>query len=190
MRTKEEKNAQSKQYYQKNKERIKLKYNKEHKSEYNKQYHVENSETLKLNSKEYYIQNVEEAKAKAREYYKLNKERAKENMKAYREANKDSIKQRQKAWSDANKDILKSRRYVKAYGITLEQYNKMLAEQNGKCKICGIHHTELPINQVLGIDHCHRSGAVRGLLCNRCNNILGFADDNIEIFNQCIEYLS
>jgi transcription initiation factor IIE alpha subunit len=57
------------------------------------------------------------------------------------------------------------------YGITLEQYDEMLAEQGGKCYICDKHHTEQKFG--LAVDHNHTTGAVRKLLCNRCNGILG-----------------
>jgi hypothetical protein len=56
------------------------------------------------------------------------------------------------------------------YGITVDQYNEMLARQNGVCAIC-----EEPCSsgRRLAVDHDHDTGKVRGLLCNRCNRGIG-----------------
>jgi hypothetical protein len=56
------------------------------------------------------------------------------------------------------------------YGITPEQYDFMLQEQGGVCKIC---KEEDKNGTRLAVDHCHETGAVRGLLCLACNNMLG-----------------
>lgn len=66
------------------------------------------------------------------------------------------------------------------YGITPEQYHEMLANQGGVCAICGTHkrRANRPTER-LSVDHCHRTGRVRGLLCTRCNSALAFFDDAI-----------
>lgn len=74
--------------------------------------------------------------------------------------------------------------YLKKYGITLDQYNQLLITQGNKCKICGKTFIKTP-----HIDHNHKTGKVRGLLCNKCNCLLGCADDNITVLNNCILYL-
>lgn len=77
-------------------------------------------------------------------------------------------------------------------GFTEEDFNKLLAEQNGLCKICG--KKETMINKSgrlsrLSIDHCHENGHVRGLLCGRCNKGLGSFFDNITIMESAIKYI-
>lgn len=62
--------------------------------------------------------------------------------------------------------VLKSR-----YGVSLEEYNTMFESQGGECKICKRHQTEF--SKRLRVDHCHKTGRVRGLLCSRCNLHLG-----------------
>lgn len=57
------------------------------------------------------------------------------------------------------------------YGITKEDYNKLFKEQNGKCAICGKHQIDLNVR--LCVDHNHLTGAIRGLLCMKCNYSLG-----------------
>lgn len=81
----------------------------------------------------------------------------------------------------------KNRQLKSQYGITLEQYNQMFSDQNGCCKICNIHQSEL--KRKLFIDHCHKTGKVRGLLCVQCNSGLGFFKDELELFESAIQYL-
>lgn len=80
---------------------------------------------------------------------------------------------------------------LKKYGITAEEYNKMFKKQKGRCKICGIHPTEMTdTKEFLSVDHCHTTGEVRGLLCDSCNLGLGKFYDNIELLENAITYLS
>ena len=58
-------------------------------------------------------------------------------------------------------------------------------KQNNKCLIC-----ETDLNNVRKcVDHCHKTNKVRGVLCNSCNAVLGFARDDINILNNAINYL-
>lgn len=80
------------------------------------------------------------------------------------------------------------------YGLSLESYNKMLDEQNNTCKICK-KEERCKNNQfngklsMLAVDHCHKTGKVRGLLCATCNKALGAFNDDIEIMSNAIRYL-
>lgn len=73
----------------------------------------------------------------------------------------------------------------KRYGITLKTYNSLLEKQNGVCAICG----RGPGKRRLHVDHCHKTGKVRELLCSNCNSALGKVGDNIGLLNKLIEYL-
>lgn len=70
------------------------------------------------------------------------------------------------------------------YGITLEQYNELLARQGGVCAICGGEDQKR-----LAVDHDHKTGKVRGLLCARCNPAIGFLLDKVETAHKLILYL-
>ena len=77
----------------------------------------------------------------------------------------------------------------KTYGLSEDNYYTMLEEQEYNCCIC-----ELPIDKEMHygkfvVDHCHNTGKVRGLLCNKCNLMLGNARDDIRILERGIEYL-
>jgi len=77
------------------------------------------------------------------------------------------------------------------YGITAVQYYMMLDQQNGSCKICkGVGPGGSGRTSRMAIDHCHETGRVRGILCNRCNRAIGLLGDNTEFLAAAIEYLS
>jgi hypothetical protein len=99
--------------------------------------------------------------------------------KRWREANKLQIAEHFKQWSANNPDKVKNKILQYRYGITLNDYNRMFAEQKGCCKICNIHASELKVP--LQVDHSHITGVVRGLLCGLCNSRLG--ESNIGRFN-------
>ncbi len=73
------------------------------------------------------------------------------------------------------------------FGLTLEEWNKLFLEQNGCCKICNVHSSSL--KRRLCVDHCHKTGKIRGLLCDSCNLILGKAADSVEILQKLVLYL-
>ena len=75
---------------------------------------------------------------------------------------------------------------ARKYGITPEEYTAMFLSQNGVCAICG---TPPEAHKKLAIDHNHITGKVRGLLCYKCNVMLGSANDSIVILNASIDYL-
>lgn len=82
---------------------------------------------------------------------------------------------------------------LRNFGITLEEYNKILKVQNNVCAICGkeesAKHRLTKKKMYLAVDHDHKTGKVRGLLCDRCNNLLGRCQDNIIILKNAILYL-
>ena len=74
---------------------------------------------------------------------------------------------------------------MRKFGITVEQYEEMLVNQDGGCAICG----RKPGKISLHVDHDHETGRVRGALCFRCNNALGDFDDNGDWLVAAANYL-
>jgi hypothetical protein len=72
------------------------------------------------------------------------------------------------------------------YGITLEQYKEMLVAQDNKCAIC---KQECITGRELAVDHDHKTGEIRALLCIRCNSVLGQINDNISLLHEISNYL-
>jgi len=76
------------------------------------------------------------------------------------------------------------------YGITQQDYEVMIAEQNNQCAICNTTEPGGRHNRgYFVVDHCHTTGKVRKLLCNNCNTALGLVGDNTHILQSMIEYL-
>lgn len=72
------------------------------------------------------------------------------------------------------------------YGLSLEEYKAMLTEQGGVCKIC---KRPDELRSHLSVDHCHATGKIRGLLCDRCNTSLGKFRDDPELLRKAADYL-
>lgn len=78
------------------------------------------------------------------------------------------------------------------FNLTPDQYQKMLEAQNGVCAICG-KSEKMKMNGVvkrLSVDHDHKTGTIRGLLCNSCNNGLGNYQDSPDLLTKAIDYLT
>lgn len=72
------------------------------------------------------------------------------------------------------------------FNMTVKSYFSMLEDQDGVCKIC----KKLCVkNQRLSVDHCHKTGKIRGLLCHNCNSGLGYFKDSIKSLEEAAKYL-
>lgn len=81
-------------------------------------------------------------------------------------------------WIDQN--------FKRKYGIGLNDYKLMLKKQKNKCAIC---HQSCPSNRNLSVDHSHKTGIVRGLLCIHCNQAIGHFKDDPLLLKNAIHYL-
>ena len=78
---------------------------------------------------------------------------------------------------------------MRDYGISPEDVIEMEEQQGNRCAICGkafkkgAHYNK-------NIDHSHTTGKVRGLLCNKCNMMIGLGDDSVSILQRAINYLN
>ena len=80
----------------------------------------------------------------------------------------------------------------KKYGITQEQYEELYYGQQGRCKICDKEVGNQFSNSTgspATVDHCHKTGAIRGLLCGGCNSGIGKLKDDPELLRKGAEYL-
>lgn len=90
------------------------------------------------------------------------------------------------------KEQIRASRLKTAYGITLEDFDKMFVEQGGVCAICKLPQTvenRKGVVSHLCVDHCHKTGKVRGLLCNNCNKGIGNLKESKLNLLRAIEYL-
>jgi hypothetical protein len=82
----------------------------------------------------------------------------------------------------------KLRYEMRRYGVDENWYLEKLAEQKGVCAICQRDEMQRTRKSRLSVDHCHKTGALRGLLCNTCNmRIAGLESSNW--FSNALAYL-
>jgi len=102
--------------------------------------------------------------------------------------NKDCSHQRRNTCKKCVAKTSREYHYKTKYDITVEEYETLHREQEGKCKICNSKDPKRP-SGVFVVDHCHINGHVRGLLCDDCNLALGKFKDNIKALESAINYL-
>ena len=82
---------------------------------------------------------------------------------------------------------------LKTFGLTLNDFNSILKAQGNMCAICDIDHDVYKSssykNKCFAVDHCHTTGVIRGLLCEKCNRALGYFNDNREYLLKAVSYL-
>ena len=105
------------------------------------------------------------------------RERQREYARKRRLDNPEAIRASQKKYGEKNFDLRKNIMLKLRFNITIDEYKLMLENQNGVCKICNMSETARKNNsnevRMLCVDHDHKTGKVRGLLCNNCNRALG-----------------
>jgi len=92
---------------------------------------------------------------------------------------------------DCNNKNYREKHLHRKYNLTVKQYELMLKSQNGVCKLCKRPETRKQNNKIkqLCVDHCHRTGKVRGLLCHNCNTAIALFSDDPELLRKAAEYL-
>lgn len=121
------------------------------------------------------------------------------DKKAWRKKNRARLLELDKAWKVKNREKLRKQarlRYLKnkqkeldrirfkKYGITGEEFREIVEKQGIKCPICGRDITKNP-----SVDHDHKTGKIRGLICNNCNLALGNASDSPDRLRAMADYL-
>jgi len=157
----EEMNAYSREYYAKHQKKAKAKYAR---------YRAKNREKLNAKSREYRAEHQEEVNIRGRKYYAEHLE--KEHAKGAK-------------WRTEHPGKARAYHIKSFYNLTIKDYDKLLAFQNGRCAVC----YSLPNGRRLSVDHDHATGEIRGLLCQNCNFMLGFANDSIDLLATAINYL-
>lgn len=103
---------------------------------------------------------------------------------------------RKQKWIDANPEHVRIKSKItnlKKFNLTIEDYEKLKKDQNNVCAICKKpeRQTKIKTKEIkdLAVDHCHKTGKIRGLLCFACNGSLGKFEDSIELLQSAIDYL-
>ena len=133
--------------------------------------------------------NQDRVRAYGRKWYWKYREAIAEKRADDRTVNRHRVTSVYVAWCAKNPDKIKRYRLstaCKRAGATIAQYDSMLVAQDGLCAVCLGKCKRSPR---LSIDHCHKTGKVRGLLCHQCNAMLGMANDSSVILRRAAEYL-
>lgn len=117
-------------------------------------------------------ENVEHTSAYSRRWAAENKDK----ILAYKRSAQS--RERSRAW-----------RLSSAFGLTIEDYEAILAHQGGVCAICGRKQADLSTSRRLHVDHSHKSGLVRGLVCWFCNTAIGKFRDDPDLLEKASKYL-
>lgn len=101
--------------------------------------------------------------------------------------NPEKCKERSRAWTAVNREKRQDAHLRKTFGVSLEWYRETLEKQGG-CAICD---TQEPggRDHRFHVDHDHKTGKVRGLLCNKCNLMVGLSKDDPDILRKAAAYL-
>lgn len=142
---------------------------------------------------DYYKKNGDKIRARARRYYAKHKKRAAALQSARRAARTEEERAKERArhrkYRQTNPERYRAARLRHRHGISLAEWNALAKEQDHKCAICRNEDKERHRRR-LSVDHDHKSGKRRGLLCSNCNKALGCFQDNPEFLANAIAYLA
>jgi hypothetical protein len=119
--------------------------------------------------------------------YQDDPEKFKERTRLYRESNPDQLREYKRRRKEKTREWCRTR-LLRQYGLDEGEFDAMAAAQGDRCAIC---ETDTPggAHNVWHIDHCHDTGRVRGLLCQRCNVGLGYFSDDPAVLSAAVDYL-
>lgn len=122
----------------------------------------------------------------SRRKWRKNSLKYKENRKKFNKIPRSEEKKKRQSTPEY-KEKIRIWQVKTRFGLTKEQYLELYAKQNYCCAICGKH--EKDNKQRLAIDHNHITNTIRGLLCSKCNSLLGYVNEDIKILENAIKYL-
>jgi hypothetical protein len=124
---------------------------------------------------------------------KCGEEKAIDDFYFQRRTCKPCVREHQQRFRDADPDYNRNRNLQRRYGIDVEEYRNLIADHNFACGICKVEIPETIAYKGKRsgvVDHNHETGDIRGILCQKCNLVLGHARENTDILYRAIVYLS
>jgi len=167
-------------------------YRKEHieeKREYQKKYNPKNKEKINKYQRQYRKKHTEKVRMYHREYQKKyaqeNKEKIAARKRKYIVEHPEKVKPYRQKYYQEHKVRAADLRLRRRFNISLEEADALLIKQQHKCPICKKSLTETK----RCVDHDHKNGEVRGILCRTCNAGLGQFMDDAKLLENAAQYL-
>lgn len=159
-------------------------------NEYARKWRAANAEKVRAQARARYAADPtvlrEKARVRSSAWYATNREEVLAESKAWREANREESRRMSREWRAANPEKLRGLHLKYKYGITAEQWDAMFAAQGSCCAAC--RSADPKHKRGWHTDHDHNTGAVRGILCHRCNVTLGnLGDDASGVARGCAQ---
>jgi hypothetical protein len=117
------------------------------------------------------------------------KECSKLRVSSWNSKNKEKRRITERRWYHLDANRSKNATLKAQHSFTIKEYNLLFEKQKNKCAICGTSHSGSRRSKFFCVDHCHKTGKIRGLLCQNCNRGLGMYNDDIVRLTAAIEYL-
>jgi hypothetical protein len=161
------------------------------------------TEAQRQYQREWVKRNPESNRASKQRYYAAHSKEIHAYRRAYRAANREKLDIQKRQWEKDNPEMLsmqRARRRIKDmntkingdlkyhYDITLENFNTLLEKQGGVCAICKKFEITARTKRLV-VDHDHKTGRVRGILCHRCNCGIGYFKDDPSYVRTAADYL-
>ncbi len=157
----------------------------------------EKDRLYKLNNPDKHKASASRARNEARRLYREGLIDIKPNADIWAEQDRKNNPEKYRKWAENSRkrqgQLRNTKEVCRRFDIPVEWYYEKLKKQNGLCQICGKQETRKSRTEgktcALVIDHCHRTGKLRDLLCHNCNVGIGVFNDSIDILRRAITYL-
>lgn len=124
-------------------------------------------------------------RAMAKDWYERNKDKATAKVKEWRQQNSDAVKQ----YRADNRQKHYRQEIGRKYGVEPSWFDEQLQRQGNACVCCKRQFQWGGKQTTPHVDHCHDTKAIRGILCNRCNTVLGLCEDDDKLLSALARYL-
>jgi len=140
-------------------------------------------------NKEYWVTPdvFENNQSKNGKWARENPSKNRDNAKKWNRENRERYNKNKSRSAKNNPQSTKNTQLKIKFNINIEQYNQLFYLQNHRCAIC---KDECPTGRQLAVDHDHKTGKIRGLLCMECNIGLGKFKDSVDLLSKAISYLN
>lgn len=167
-------------------------------------YYEANKDRQLAHSRAWAKRNPEKSRASKQRWIEKNRELNAARRREYRRKNREKIDALKRRWERENPDRVAAARALRRirdaktklaahlryhYSLTVDDYLALLTIQGGKCAICGVAQNDHGRWRRLNLDHDHKTGRVRGLLCTKCNSALGYFSDTPGRLRRAADYL-